>query len=126
MGTMMRRATRDRLTKRNDGQVPAGVDGTITGGPLEPIDLMRILEGGARVSRGGAVSGAAQVAVSTAGTIGNLDRGIALSDGSRISFTSIADAGLVKDENDFVSRDEVTAAARNGVAMKGVRVLTTV
>ena len=97
MRTMTRRATRDQLTKRNNDPLTDGSGGTITGGPMEPINLLEILERGARcVSRGGAVSGAAQVVVSD---LGGRDRGIALSDGSRISFASVADAGVLKDDD---------------------------
>ena len=110
MRTMKRRATRDQLTKRNMDQLPDGIDGTITGGPMEPIDVMEILGRGTRgVSRGGAVSGAAQVMVSSPGASVGQDRGIALSDGSRITFTSVADVGVVKDDN--VHTDEPAPVA---------------
>lgn len=100
MRTVNRRATRDQLTKRNNDLLPDGVGGTITGGPMLPIDRTEILARTARgVSRGGAVSGAAQVVVSSLNGSGGQDRGIALSDGSRISFCSVADAGVLKDDN---------------------------
>lgn len=105
MRTMTRRARRDRPgTRDNDAlpegnNLPDGIGGTITGGPMEPIDLLAILEGGRAVSRSGAVSGAAQVVVSNLREEGGRDRGIALSDGSRISFASIADAGLLSDDD---------------------------
>jgi hypothetical protein len=93
---MTRRATRDQLTKRNNEHLPAAIGGSITGGPMEPIGLMEILERGARsASRSGAVSGAAQVVASSLGRTGGVDWDIALSDGSRISFASIADAGVL-------------------------------
>jgi hypothetical protein len=98
---LTRRATRNQLTKRNNEHLPAGIGVTITGGPMEPIGLMEILERGARgASRSGAVSGAAQVVASSFGGTGRVDCDIALSDGSRISFASIADAGVLRDDNE--------------------------
>jgi hypothetical protein len=112
MRTANRRATRDRLAKRNSGVRRGGADladgtGTITGGPMEPIDLMEILNRGAEcVSRGGAVSGAAHVEFISPGKYdGGPDsavgqsRAIALSDGSRISFASVGDPGALKQED---------------------------
>jgi hypothetical protein len=110
MRTVTQRATRDQLKQRNNEHLPDGVGGTITGGPVEPIDLMEVLSRGGRgVSRVGAVSGAAQVVSSsfvTGGLVGGGlagsrpgDRGIALSDGSRISFFSVADAGVLLDDD---------------------------
>ena len=94
-----RRATRDQLKHRGNVDLPDGVGGSVTGGPTEPIDLMRILaQGGNAASRGGAVSGAAHAVVSNLGIGGPRDPGIALSDGSRISFASIADAGILNEE----------------------------
>jgi hypothetical protein len=59
--------------------------------------MLEIMERGARgTSRSGAVSGAAQV---VADSTSQLQRGIALSDGSRICFASIADAGLFRDDD---------------------------
>jgi hypothetical protein len=99
-GGTNRRATRDGATKRTGENLPDGIGGTITGGPMKPICLVEILERGTRgASRGGAVSGAAQVAAGNYGESGRAGPGIALSDGSRISFTSIDDAGVFRDDN---------------------------
>ena len=108
MRTVKRRAIRDRLTTPNGEHLPDGIDGTITGGPMEPIDLMEILNRSAlSVSRGGAVSGAAQVVASGAGERvdmgGRPDRGIALSDGSRITFATVADSGVFREEDGRLS-----------------------
>jgi hypothetical protein len=102
---LTRRATRDQLIKPNNEHLPDGVGGTITGGRMEPISLTEILERGARgASRGGAVSGAAQVLADSYGRISRAERGIALSDGSRICFASIADAGLLRDDDAPMAR----------------------
>jgi hypothetical protein len=99
---LTRRATRDHLTKSNDGRLRDRVGSTITGGPTEPTGLLEILEQGARgTSRSGAVSGAAQV---VADDTSQLQRGIALSDGSRICFASIAEAGLFRDDDVAMAR----------------------
>ncbi len=98
MRTMNRRAIRDGLAKRKSDELPDGIGGTITGGPLEPIDLMRVLARAYGASQGGAVSGAAQAVVSSTIIDRGHDRGVALSDGSRISFASIADAGVLRDD----------------------------
>jgi hypothetical protein len=104
MRTMKRRATRDQLTTRNGEHLPDGIGGTITGGPVVPIDLMEILNRSARcVTGSGAVSGAAQSAAS-----GGQDRrklGVALSDGSRITFASLADTGILREEDARVFAD---------------------
>jgi len=128
---MTSRAARDQLARRNKDQLPDGIGGTITGGPMEPINLLEILERGARgVSRGGAVSGAAQVMVSSLGRSGARDRGIALSDGSRISFASVADAGVLKEDDATVLRDNEAHVPRNDNARvpdkRHTRVLTSV
>ena len=100
MRTVNRRATRDQLTKRNDDNLSDGVGGTITGGLMETIDLLEILSRSARgASRAGAVSGAAQMVVSSLGWTGARETGIALSDGSRISFSSVADAGVLRNDD---------------------------
>jgi hypothetical protein len=99
MPTVNRRATRDQLTKRTGDHLPEGIGGTITGGPVEPIDLMRILAQGL-VSGGGAVSGAAQMVVSTFGARAQANQDIALSDGSRISFACVVDVGVLREFND--------------------------
>jgi hypothetical protein len=99
-----RRATRDQITKPNNDH-PDRTGGAITGGPMQPLALLEILERAAHgASRGGAVSGAAQgVAEGMVGTR-LAERGIALSDGSRICFASIADAGLFRDDDLPVAR----------------------
>ena len=107
--SMNQRATRDRLPKRTNADLPAnealpdGVGGTITGGPTEPINVMEILARGPR-GAAGAVSGAAHVVVCGLGRSRGQDHGIALSDGSRISFATIADSGVLTDDED---RDRV-------------------
>jgi hypothetical protein len=99
MRTVNRRMTRDQLNAQGGDVLPDGIGGTVTGGPMEPIDLMRILARDAEgPGRGGAVPGAAHVVVSTLGIGGARSPAIALSDGSRISFASIADAGVFDDE----------------------------
>jgi hypothetical protein len=110
MRTVNRRATRDQLAKPNSVDPGTGAPrgaGTITGAPLPPIDLMELLNRSAEcVSRGGAVSGAAQVEFISAGNYdggwkpgGGRPGAIALSDGSRISFASIGDPGALKQED---------------------------
>lgn len=59
---------------------------------MKPLDLMEILSrGGCGASAGGAVSGAAQAMTVVVRKGGDADRGIALSDGSRIFFVSVDD-----------------------------------
>jgi hypothetical protein len=100
MRRMSRRVARDQLTKRNDNNLPDGIGGTVTGGPMEPLDLAEILAQSAHeVTRGGAVSGAAHVVVSSVRGADGRDGGIALSDGSRIRFASVADAGFLQYDN---------------------------
>jgi hypothetical protein len=83
-------------TKRNAGALLDGVGGTITGGPMKQLDLMEILNRGSpAVSLGGAVSGAAQIVISSPGSGGSQEQGIDLSDGSRIIFASIAGMRLL-------------------------------
>jgi hypothetical protein len=103
-GATVREASARRRGGRLDEALPDGVGGTITGGPMQPINLIEILRLGERsASRGGAVSGAAQGAVSGsasgvgAGAGGARSPGIALSDGSRIIFASVEQA-MVPDE----------------------------
>jgi hypothetical protein len=94
MRATAKRKLEDQVIRRDSESLPDGIGGTITGGPMEPIDLTAILSRPDRaISRGGAVSGAAQTTFSRAGTGRGRDEGIALSDGSRISFASIDDAG---------------------------------
>jgi hypothetical protein len=112
-----RRAIRDQLTPPNGEQLPDGVGGTITGGPMERFDLMEILRRTSlSVSRGGAVSGAAQVVISglaeQTGRGDGADRGIALSDGSRITFASVTDAGVMNEEDaNALTREDVRVLA---------------
>jgi hypothetical protein len=83
-------AARDRTT------LPDGIGGSVTGGPVQLINLMEVLERGSRgASRGGAVSGAAHIVVSDVLAGNSPERDIALSDGSRISFASLVDAGAL-------------------------------
>jgi hypothetical protein len=98
MRAMGRRTTRDQL-KRPGEQLSDGVSGTITGGPMQPIDVWEILSLGARgCSRGGAVSGAAQAASNGRSADPARQRAIALSDGSRIMFSSLDDNSRVLTE----------------------------
>jgi hypothetical protein len=100
-----RRAARDQLTIQNNEHLPDGIGGTITGGLMEPIGPMEILERGARgASRGGAVSGAAQIVAGSPGHSSQAERGIWLSDGSRICFASVAELGLYRDDDGPVAR----------------------
>src|SRR5580658_665636 len=95
MRRMSRKMPGGRVAASDRAVLPDGIAGTITGAPLTPINLMEILGRGSRdASRGGAVSGAAHVVVSSVLAINDQERGIALSDGSRISFASLADAGV--------------------------------
>jgi hypothetical protein len=95
MRAMSRRATRDHLNRPGE-RLSDGVGGTITGGPMQPVDVWEILNLGARgCSRGGAVSGAAQTAVNNLGVGQARQRAIALSDGSRITFSSLDDNSRV-------------------------------
>ena len=112
-----RRANRDRATRRTTTDLPDGVGGTITGGPTRPIDLTEILTRDARgVAGAGAVSGAAQAVSSSfgpaRGALNGRPHGIALSDGSRISFASIADAGVLNEDEDGDAQHLADAGAR--------------
>jgi hypothetical protein len=89
-----------RVTRRAQGQVrrnrreplPDGVGGTITGGPMQPIDLMEILARGSRAAnRGGAVTGAAHLTVIDPDRSHRPGQAVSLSDGSRITFSSVDD-----------------------------------
>jgi hypothetical protein len=108
MRTVNRRANRDHLDtgRRGDppggGELPDGVAGTITGGPVAAIDLLEILSRSAAcVTRGGAVSGAAHMEFINPEKYdgGNRRRAIALSDGSRISFASVAESGVLMEDD---------------------------
>lgn len=111
---LTRRATRDQVTKPNDEHLPDGIGGTITGGPMAPVGLLEILERAAcGASRGGAVSGAAQVVADSLGRISQGERGIALSDGSRICFASIVDGGLFRDDDETMARGSQIAIPKD-------------
>lgn len=118
MPTIKQRAIRDRSTKANREHLPDGIGGTITGGPMEPIDLIEILDRSARcVSRGGAVSGAAQAVVASPGerlADGGYDLGISLSDGSRITFASLAGTGVPREEDGRIFRGNGDRAVTEG------------
>lgn len=88
---------RDARMKTARLSLPDGIGGTITGGSMPPLDVPGIL-GRARLPRlappiafGGAVSGAARSMDGFAPAIHRGNRGIALSDGSRIIFSSVGD-----------------------------------
>lgn len=72
------------------GALPDGVGGTITGGPVQPIDLMQVLD--RRPRQPAPAFGAAKWAVT-----GRFDKNsaVALSDGSRIFFASIEDVRVL-------------------------------
>lgn len=93
-----RNTSRYHTAARKDERLPDGVGGTITGWPMEKLDLMEILNRASRgVTRGGAVSGAAQTTANRRG--GDIQRAdIALSDGSRISFASIEQEGMFRND----------------------------
>ena len=96
-----------RAASRGRDTLPDGVDGTVTGAPRAPIDLMEILGRGSRyASRGGAVSGAAHVEGSSVLARTGRESGVALSDGSRISFASLADAGVLRHEDNRLFRHD--------------------
>lgn len=83
------------IGRDGSGATQDGVGGTITGGPMKPLDLMEILKRGTdEHGLAGAVSGAAQMIVSKRF---DPDRGVALSDGTRIIFASMDDIGAPND-----------------------------
>jgi hypothetical protein len=97
MRTIGTHATRGKSHKRNGDRPLPGVRETVNGAPLELIDLMtRPIPRLPDVSRGGAVSGAAQVMTMGSSLDDGEERAVALSDGSSISFASIAALGLFK------------------------------
>ena len=72
----------------------ARAPGTVGGGAhLAPRPATILSPDGRAVSRAGAVSGAAQTMASR---FRGLDRGVALSDGSRITFASVTDLELLR------------------------------
>ena len=85
-----------RTTRKSKaGHLPDGAGGTIAGGPMRPIDLMGILtRAPAPISVGGAVSGAAGKQAPEPVRTG---KGIALSDGSLIEFTSLPNRQILED-----------------------------
>ena len=100
MPTRAPHATIHLLPPRNRDRLPDGIAGTVSGASAEMIDLAsmrRLGSHGVRhersrgITRGGAVSGAARVTSSSAGARGGGTWGIALSDGSEITFVSVAD-----------------------------------
>jgi hypothetical protein len=92
MHRVTRRAAHGQPTKRSPATLPEIVGGTITGGPMEPLDLMEILARGTRGASGsGAVPGAAHLMAIVLSPVNGADRGVALSDGSRIVFSSVDD-----------------------------------
>jgi hypothetical protein len=110
-----KRAPRGRLPPRKRASLADGAVGTIAGPPMQPIELVGILQPGCAgvsrgVSRGGAVSGAAQVALPFLG--GDRDQAIALSDGSSISFASIVDTGFFGDDDVTVAADAKSGRRR--------------
>jgi hypothetical protein len=131
MTMVRRRAIRDQSAKPNSEHLPDGVGGTVTGAPLEPINLMEILSRSERCSsRGGAVSGAAQTVDSgeetrpfwgygqDPGGYGK-DLGIALSDGTRITFASIAGPGVLRLEDGRIAlRNDRDDGTERGVSVR--------
>jgi hypothetical protein len=115
---LTRRGTRDQLTKPRVEHPPDGIGGTIAGAPMERIGLLNFLEHGAYgASRGGAVSGAAQVVSGWPTHACQTERSIALSDGSRICFASLAGANqLPADDEPIppVANDSKTSVPKNG------------
>jgi hypothetical protein len=101
MRRMSRGTPEQQAAARDRTNLPDGVGGSVTGGPVQLIDLMEVLERGSRdagwggASRGGAVSGAAHIVVSNVLAGDTPERDIALSDGSRISFASLVGAGVL-------------------------------
>jgi hypothetical protein len=90
----------DQPRAPNGEHLPDGIGGTIIGGLVRPTNVVEFPNrDGRRVSRGGAIAGSAQVAVSSAGASGGRLGGITLSDGSRISFASVDDPGIAMDEH---------------------------
>ena len=97
MRTIGTHATGGKSGKRNGVRLGASARGTIIGASLERIDLMTTPTlRSPDVSRGGAVSGAAQVMAMSSDFPNSEERAIALSDGSSISFASIAALDLFK------------------------------
>ena len=95
--------TCDKSGKANGDRLPAGAGGTIYGASLSRNDLMPMpiphLPDVSR--RGGAVSGAAQAMAMGSGIENGEERAVALSDGSKISFASVAALGLFEDAINF-------------------------
>jgi hypothetical protein len=99
MRTAIVRAKRDRGTKPDEDRPPDSVSGPISGGSMKPIDPMEILgRGGPAVRPGGAISGATQTIPRSPKARAAKDRGVGLSDGSRIVFASFADIAVFADE----------------------------
>lgn len=97
MPTIGTHATGGKSGKRNGARLGARVGRTINGASLDRVDMMATpIPWPPDVSRGGAVAGAAQVMVMSSGFSNGEERAVALSDGSRSSFASIAALGLFK------------------------------
>jgi hypothetical protein len=107
---LTRHARHDQSTTPGNEDLRDGIGGTVASGPPATTGVLGNLEPGAReASRGGAVSGAAQIVADSP----DRRHGIALSDGSRISFASIADVGLLRDDNVPMAVDEQTSARKD-------------
>jgi hypothetical protein len=89
--------TCDKSGKANGDRLSAGAGGTIYGASLSRNDLMPMpIPHLPDVSRRDAVSGAAQAMAMGSGIENGEERAVALSDGSKISFASVAALGLFK------------------------------
>jgi hypothetical protein len=127
MMRLTRGTTRDPVTKPHNHHLPDGIGGTITGGAMELLDLPEMLERGAHeAGRGGAVAGAAQVAADGTVNSSQPERGIALSDGSRICFASIVDTGLFRDRDAATASDATMNNVVRAPGMHRARLLASV
>jgi hypothetical protein len=107
---LTRHARHDQSTTPSNEDLRDGIDGTVASGLPATAGLLDNLEPGAReASRGRAVSGAARIVADSP----DRGRGIALSDGSRICFASVADVGLLRDDNVPMAADEHTLARKD-------------
>jgi hypothetical protein len=89
-----------RLAAGACDRCPDGAAATISGGAMTERGRRAVsAQSESGVSRGGAVSGAARAIVSVRGSRAGRDRVVALSDGSRITFASIGDAGFSWDHD---------------------------
>ena len=94
-----RRTKRISGTDRTLFQLPDGTGGTITGGPMRPLDLMELLtrDRDNLTQKDIAVSGAARIIDSVSLKAQSSGAGIALSDGSRIVFRSVENGDILLD-----------------------------